>query len=77
MRVDRLLGELNKWLIPLAVNNLLVHLKNVDAAIHDINMLICAATHRKDTPEHLQEIGVGARGVGGTTTMGSVSRSHI
>jgi Co/Zn/Cd efflux system component len=31
--------------------------------------------HSKDTPEHLQEAGVGAGG--GTTTAGSASRSHI
>jgi hypothetical protein len=42
---------------------------------NDIQSLIGAAAHDKDTPEHLQEAIDGARG-GGTTTIASASRSH-
>jgi hypothetical protein len=71
-----LLGELNKRLIPLTVNNLLVVVNNVDVALHHVHTLICVAEHSKDTLKHLQEVGVGAGG-GGTTSVGSESRSHI
>jgi hypothetical protein len=75
-RVDRLLRELNKKVIPLAMNNLLVHVKSVDAVIHDIHALVCAMAHEKDTPEHLQDARISTGGSGGTTTTGS-ARSHI
>jgi hypothetical protein len=39
-------------------------------------MLVGVVVHDKDTPKHLQEVRVGARGGGGTTTVGSASRSH-
>jgi hypothetical protein len=62
------------------VNNLLVPVKNVYAAIHNIYALVGAMTHGKDTPKHLQEVGVrtrGGGGGGGTTAVGSVRRSYI
>jgi hypothetical protein len=74
--VGRLIKELNKRLIPLAMNSLLVAVNNVHAALHHIQTLIYVAAHSKDTPKHLQEAGVGA-GRGGTTAVGSASRSHI
>jgi hypothetical protein len=37
--------------------------------------LISALTYDKDTPEHLQDVGVGSRSGGGTTTAGSARRS--
>jgi hypothetical protein len=60
------------------VNDVLVAAKNVEVLLHHIHTLICAMAHSKDTPEHVQETGVGAGGGGGggTTTAGSVSRSH-
>jgi hypothetical protein len=74
-REDRDVGELLERLIPLAVNNLLVAPHNMKAMIHHIQTLISAPTCGKDTPEHLQDAGVGSRSGGGTTTMSSVRRS--
>jgi hypothetical protein len=67
-------GELLERLIPLAVNNLLVAPHNLKAMIHHIQTLISAPICGKDTPEHLQDAGVGSRSGGGTTTVSSVRR---
>jgi hypothetical protein len=72
---DRDIGEFLEWLIPLAVNNLLIAPYNLKAMIHHIQTLINASAYGKDTSEHLQDAGVGSRSRGGTTTAGSVSRS--
>jgi hypothetical protein len=74
-REDRDVGELLKWLIPLAVNNLLVTLHNLKALIHHILTLISALACGKDTPEYLQDAKVGSRSGGGTTNAGSARRS--
>jgi hypothetical protein len=50
---DRDVGELLEWLVPLAVNNLLVAPHNLQALLHDIQVLIRVPTHRKDASEHL------------------------
>jgi hypothetical protein len=68
---DRDVRELLERLIPLAVNNLLVVLHNLKALIHHIHALISASACGKDTPEHLQDAGVGSRSKGGTTTASS------
>jgi hypothetical protein len=73
MDVDELLERL----VPLAVNNLLVAPHNLKALIHHIQTLISAPTCGKDTLKHLQDVGVGSRSGGGTTTAGSVRRSNI
>jgi hypothetical protein len=57
------------------VNNLLVTPHNLKALIHHIQTLINAPAYGKDTPEHLQDVRVGSRRRGGTTTADSVSRS--
>jgi hypothetical protein len=57
------------------VNNLLVALHNLKALIHHIQTLISALACGKDTPEHLQDAGVGSRSERGTTTVGTVRRS--
>jgi hypothetical protein len=75
-REDRDIGELLEWLIPLAVNNLLVASHNLNALIHHIQTLISAPACGKDTPEHLQDARVGSRSGGGTTTIGSARRSR-
>jgi hypothetical protein len=75
-RVDGHVLELKKRLIPLTVDNLLVAPNDLNALLHHIHALICAVAHGKDTTEHLQNPGVGARGGGGTTAAGSASRSH-
>jgi hypothetical protein len=67
--------ELLERLIPLAVNNLLVVLHNLQSLLYDIQALIRVMTHRKDASEHLQKIIVGAGGRRGTTATGSVRRS--
>jgi hypothetical protein len=77
VRVDRLVWKLNKRLIPLTMNDLLVVVNNVKAVLHHILALICVTAHSKDTPKHLQEIGVGVGGGGGNTTTSCISRSHI
>jgi hypothetical protein len=60
------------------VNNLLVPVKNVYAAIYNIHALVGAMAHSKDTLEHLQEARVITRGGGGgTTAASSVRRSSI
>jgi hypothetical protein len=59
------------------VNNLLVPVKNVDAAIHNIHAPLCVMTHGKDTLKHLHDAGVSTGGRGGTITVGSVRRGHI
>jgi hypothetical protein len=59
------------------VNNFLVPAKNVYAAIQNINALVSAMAHGTNTSEHLQEVGVSARGGGGTTAAGSVRRGYI
>jgi hypothetical protein len=59
------------------MNDLLIAVNNVEVGLHHIHVLICALTHGKDTSEHLQEPEVDAEGGGGTTAMGSASRSHI
>jgi hypothetical protein len=69
--------KLNQGLIPLIVNDLLIAMNNVKSGLHHIHALICVTSHDKDTLEHLQEPRVGAGGGGGTTVVGSVSRSHI
>jgi hypothetical protein len=74
-REDRDVRELLERLIPLAVNNLLVAPHNLKALIHHIQTLISAPTCGKDTPEHIQDVGVGSGSRGGTTTTGSVRRS--
>jgi hypothetical protein len=58
------------------MNNLLVAVDNLHVLLNDNQTLIGVVTHGEDTPEHLQEARVVARGGGGTTTTGSVSRSH-
>jgi hypothetical protein len=70
-----IVGELLEWLIPLAVNNLLVASHNLRALLHDIQALIRASTHRKDASEHLQKAIVGVGGRRGTTVAGSARRS--
>jgi hypothetical protein len=75
--VDGLIWELNEGLILLIVNDLLIAVNNVEAGLHHIHALICVMTHGKDLLEHLQEPEVGAGGGGGTTAMGSTSRSRI
>jgi hypothetical protein len=72
---DRDVGELLEQLVPLAVNNLLVALHNLKALIHHIRTLISAPACGKDTPEHLQDAGVGSRSRGATTIVGSARRS--
>jgi hypothetical protein len=72
---DRDVGELLERLIPLTVNNLLVALHNLKALIHHIQTLISASACGKDTPEHLQDAGVGSMSGGGTTTVDSVRKS--
>jgi hypothetical protein len=57
------------------MNNLLVAPHNLKALIHHIQTLISASACGKDTLEHLQDAGVGSRSGGGTTTVGSASRS--
>jgi hypothetical protein len=74
-REDRDVGELLEWLVPLAVNNLLVAPHNLNALIHHIQALISAPACNKDTPEHLQDVGVGSRSRWGTTTADSARRS--
>jgi hypothetical protein len=74
-REDRDVGELLERLILLAVNNLLIAPHNLKALIHHIQTLISASACGKDTSEHLQDVGVGSRSRGGTTTVGSVRRS--
>jgi hypothetical protein len=74
--VRRHVRELKKWLIPLNVDNLLVALNYLKVQIHHIHVLIRVTAHGKDTPEHLQEVGVGATRGGGTTTAGRARRSH-
>jgi hypothetical protein len=74
-REDRDVGELLEWLIPLAVNNLLVTPHNLQLMLHDIQALIHALTHHKDAYEHLQKVIVGAGGKRGTTAAGSARRS--
>jgi hypothetical protein len=59
------------------MNNLLVASHNLKALIHHIQMLISALTCGKDTPEHLQDAGVGSRSGGGTTTAGSARSSSM
>jgi hypothetical protein len=61
---------------PTDCDNLLVAPTNLKALLHHIHAPIRAMAHGEDTPEHLQEAGVGARGRGGTTTTGSTGRSH-
>jgi hypothetical protein len=73
---DRDVGELMKWLIPLAVNDLLVTPNNLLALLHDIHVLIRAPAHSKYASKHLHKAGVGAGGRGGTTTASNVKRSH-
>jgi hypothetical protein len=58
------------------VDNLLVVPNELNALLHHIHELICAAAHGEDTSDHLQNPSVGAGGGGRTTAMGSVSRSH-
>jgi hypothetical protein len=72
---DRDVREHLEWLAPLAVNNLLVAPHNLKALIHHIQTLISAPTYGKDTPDHLQDNGVGSRSRGDTTTTGSARRS--
>jgi hypothetical protein len=74
-REDRDVGELLEQLIPLVVNNLLVAPHNLNALIHYIQTLISAPVCDKDTPEHLQDVRVGSRSGGGTTTAVSARRS--
>jgi hypothetical protein len=74
VREDRDVGELLEWLISLAVNNLLVAPHNLKALIHHIQTLISAPACGKDTLEHLQDVRVGSRSRGGTTTVGCVRR---
>jgi hypothetical protein len=74
-REDRDVGELLEWLIPLAVNNLLVVPHNLKALIHHIQTLISASTCSKDTLEHLQDAEVESKSGGGTTTADSASKS--
>jgi hypothetical protein len=59
------------------VNDILITVNNVEAGLHHIHALIYVMAHGKDTPETLQEPGVGAGGGGDTTAAGNVSRSHI
>jgi hypothetical protein len=73
-RVDRHVRELNKRLIPLTMNDLLVAVNNMNVLLHHIHAQICAAAHGEDTSEHLQETGV-LRGGRGTTATGYVSMS--
>jgi hypothetical protein len=61
---DRDVGELIERFILLDVNNLLLALHNLKALIHYIQTLISAPTCGKDTPEHLQDVGVGSRSRG-------------
>jgi hypothetical protein len=72
---DRDVGELLERLIPLAMNNLLVAPHNLKVLFHHIQTLISAPACGKDTPEHLQDVGVGSRSGGGTTTVDSVRRT--
>jgi hypothetical protein len=74
-REDKDIKELLEWLIPLAVNNLLVVTYNLKVLIHHIQTLISALACGKDTPEHLQDARVGSRSGVGTTTAGSVRKS--
>jgi hypothetical protein len=73
---DRDVRELKKWLIPLAVNDLLVAPNNLQALLHDIHVLIHAPAHSKYASKHLQKARVGAGGRGGTTATSSARRSH-
>jgi hypothetical protein len=73
---DRRIGELKEWLIPLTMDDLLVALHNLKALLHHIHALIYAPAHSEYPSEHLQDNSVGAGGGEGTTTVGSVRRSH-
>jgi hypothetical protein len=75
--VDWVLGELNKRVIPLAVDDGLVLPKDVGAGLKSIHALVGTTTHGKDTPKHLQDAEVNTRGVRGTTTTGRVRRDYI
>jgi hypothetical protein len=50
---DKNVRKLQEWLIPLAMNDLLVAPHHLHALLHDIQALIYASTHRKDASEHL------------------------
>jgi hypothetical protein len=58
------------------MDNLLVVLNFLKASLHHIHTLIRMAAHSEYALEHLQEAKVGARGGGGTTTVGSARMSH-
>jgi hypothetical protein len=58
------------------MNNLLIAPHNLKALVHHIQTLISVPTCGKDTPEHLQDAGVGSRSKGGTTTAGSARSSN-
>jgi hypothetical protein len=47
----------------------------MNVMIHHIQTLISAPSCGKDTPKHLQDVGVESRSRGGTTTTGSARRS--
>jgi hypothetical protein len=68
--VDGHVRELKKCLIPLTMNDLLVASDDLNVLLHHLHTLICATAHGKDTPEHLRDAKVGARGGGGA------GRSH-
>jgi hypothetical protein len=71
---DRNVGKLQEWLIPLAMNDLLVVPHNLQALLHGIQALIRVPTHLKDASKHLQKAAVGTGGRRGTTAVGSARR---
>jgi hypothetical protein len=52
-REDRNVRKLQKWLVLLAMNDLLIAPHNLQALLHDIQAPIRAPTYRKDASEHL------------------------
>jgi hypothetical protein len=59
----------------MTMNDLLVAADNLRVLLYHVQTLIGVTTHGEDTLKYLQEARVGAGG-GGTTTIGSASRSH-
>jgi hypothetical protein len=75
--VNWLLRDLDKWLIPQTMNDVLVPLEDVSAMLKDIHALVDVMAHGKDTSKHLQDIRVSTGGGRGTTTVGRARRGYI
>jgi hypothetical protein len=75
--VNQLLGELDKRVIPLTMNDVLVPPEDVGAVLMDIHALVGAMTHGEESMKHLQDAGVSSRGGRGTTIVGRVRRGYM